>query len=114
MDSRDDNYGAQLFNFFGTCLQHKSKIKWDEVVMDFSKDERSDDTLKEAIHKYLERFANIKNLGGAIIRKIFLRTKSAAIKFNGYLARRQEWVRHIKGGYMNKGLALPTQQGLVE
>ena len=114
MDPSDDDYGAQLFELFGRCLQHKAKTKWDEVTRDYPEAERSDETLKQAIQKYLEKVANIKNLGDVLIRQLRLRTKPAAMKFDDYLARRQEWMRHIEGGYLVKRLALPTQQELAE
>ena len=114
MDPSDDDYRAQLFELFGRCLQHKAKTKWDEVTRDYPEAERSDETLKKAIQKYLEKVANIKNLGDVLIRQLRLRTKPAAMKFDDYLARRQEWMRHIEGGYLVKRLALPTQQELAE
>ena len=63
MDATDEDYGKQLFELFGQCLQHKAKTKWDEVLRNFPKNERSEDTLKEAIKQYLEKVANIKKLG---------------------------------------------------
>ena len=90
MDPSDDDYGAQLFELFGRCLQHKAKTKWDEVTRDYPEAERSDETLKKAIQKYLEKVANIKNLGDVLIRQLRLRTKPATMKFDDYLARRQE------------------------
>ena len=114
MDETDEDYGKQLFELFGRCLQHKAKTKWDEVVRNFPENERSADTLKEAIRSYLERVANIKKLGDVLIRQLCLRSKPAEMKFDDYLARRQEWMRHIDGGYLNKELAMPTQQELVE
>ena len=114
MDSADANYGKQLFQLFGQCLQHKAKTKWDEVVRDYPDSERSETTLKEAIKAYLEKVANIKNLGDVLIRQLRLRSKPAAMRFDDYLARRQEWMRHLEGEYLNRGLALPTDQELAE
>ena len=83
-------------------------------MRDFPEEQRSSETLKEAIRSYLERVANIKNLGDVLIRQLRLRSKPAATKVDNYVARRQEWMRHIDGGYLNKGLAIPPQQELVE
>ena len=96
MDSSEDDYGKKLFELFGRCLQHKAKTKWDEVMGNFPEDERSEETFKEAVQEYLERVANIKNLGDVLIRQLRLSTKPAAMKFDDYLARRQEWMRHIE------------------
>ena len=44
MDETDDDYGKQLFELFGRCLQHKAKTKWDEVVRDFPEEQLSSET----------------------------------------------------------------------
>ena len=114
MEETEEDYGKRLFELFGRCLQHKAKTKWDEVVRNFPENERSAETLKEAIRQYLEKVANIRKLGDVLIRQLRLRSKPAAMKFDDYLARREEWMRHIDSGYLNKELAMPTQQELVE
>ena len=114
MDSSDANYGKLLFQLFGQCLQHKSKTKWHEVVRDYPDDEKNEETLKVAMKTYLEKVANIKNLGDVLIRQLRFRSKPAAMRFDDYLARRQEWMRHLEGEYLNRGLALPTEQELAE
>ena len=63
-----------------------AKTKWDEVTRDYPEAERFSETLKEAIQKYLEKVANIKNLGDVLIRQLRLRTKPAAMKFDDYFA----------------------------
>ena len=46
----------------------------------FPEDDRSSKTLKEVIRKYLERVANINNLGD-VLRQVRLHSKPAAMKF---------------------------------
>ena len=71
---------------FGQCLQHKAKKKWHEVVRDYPDDQKNETTLKEAMKTYLEKVANIKNLGDVLISQLRLRSKPAAMRFDNYLA----------------------------
>ena len=90
LDSTAANFVVQLHDLFGRCLQGKAVTKWNGVLADYPTDDRTVDSFKEAQQKYLEKVAEVKNLGDILIRQLRNNKKPAVVGFEDYLARRQE------------------------
>ena len=100
LHSEAEDFVAQLHNLFGRCLHGQAVTKWNAVLTDYPASNRTVESFKEAQQKYLEKVADIKNLGDILIRQLRNNKKPAAVSFEEYLARREEWDRHLDGGYL--------------
>ena len=114
LDIHDVDFVAKLHDLFGRCLQGKAVTKWNTVLTEYPIEDRTVDSFKEAQQKYLERVADVKNLGDILIRQLRNNKKPAAVKLEEYLARRQEWDHHLDSGYLRFTLARATAQEKAE
>eukprot|EP00957_Ditylum_brightwellii_P105772 8066485-Ditylum_brightwellii.AAC.2 len=71
-------------------------------------------TFKEAQKAYLEKIAEVTNLGDMLIHQLQNNDKLAHMRFNTYVAHRQQWVRHLDSGYLNITIVMLTDQENVE
>ena len=67
-------------------MQGKAVTKWNAVLTEYPITDRTVDRFKEAQQKYLEKVADVKNLGDILIRQLRNNKKPAAVKFEEYLA----------------------------
>ena len=114
LDENSDEFVEQLYDLMGRCFQGKSQTKWSKVITKVAVGNRSAETFLEAQRDYLEAIAKVKNLGDCIIRQLCDRAKPAAMAFDDYVDRRDEWRRHAEGDYLRNTLAMPTQQEWAE
>ncbi|KAL7554499.1 hypothetical protein ACHAWF_018090 [Thalassiosira exigua] len=116
MDATADDYGPQLFNLFGQCVQGRGATKWKLVLKDYLNDAAHTPTaFLEAKKDYLEKIAEIRNLGDTLVMQLdSQRTKPAAMKFNDYLARRNEFKMYLDGDLLRTTRARATAQQDVD
>ena len=114
LDSTGPDFVRQLHDLFGQCLQGEASTKWTSVLDRYPIGNRTVDTFKLAIKDYLEKIAEVKNLGDMLIRQLRNNGKPLHMKFNTYIACRNEWTRHLDSGYLAITMARSTAQENVE
>ena len=114
LDENSNEFVEQLYDLMGRCFQGKSQTKWSKVITKVAVNDRSTDNFLEAQRDYLEAIAEVKNLGDCVIRQLRDRAKPAAMAFDDYIDRRNEWRRHAEGDYLRNTLAMPTPQEWAE
>eukprot|EP00957_Ditylum_brightwellii_P079894 6076623-Ditylum_brightwellii.AAC.1 len=114
LDSTAADHLQRLHDLFGQCLQGAAATKWITVLDKFPVATRTNITFKEAQKAYLEKIAEVTNLGDMLIHQLQNNNKLAYMRFNTYVACCQEWVRHLDSGYLNIMIAMLTDQENVE
>ena len=70
LDIHDVDFVAKLHDLFGRCLQGKAVTKWNVVLTEYTVEDCTVDSFKEAQQKYLEKVADVKNLCDILIRQL--------------------------------------------
>eukprot|EP00957_Ditylum_brightwellii_P148050 11272484-Ditylum_brightwellii.AAC.1 len=114
LDAITTDHALRLHNLFGQCLQGAAMTKWTAVLDQFPVATCTNLTFKEAQNAYLEKIAEVSKLKGMLIRQLCNNGKPAHMRFNTYVAHRQEWVRHLDSRYLNITITRLTNQENVE
>eukprot|EP00957_Ditylum_brightwellii_P093947 7154114-Ditylum_brightwellii.AAC.1 len=114
LDPITTDHPQRLHNLFGQYLQGAVATKWPTILDKFPVVTRTNITFKEAQKAYLEKIAKVKNLRDMLIHQLQNNDKPAHMRFNTYVARRQEWVCHLDSGYLNITIAMLTDQENIE
>ena len=114
LNNKDPKYVEYLYTLMGKCFQGNALTKWTKAVSKVDEASRSVDTFLQAQHDYLEAVAGVKNLVDCLIRQLCDRAKPAAMSFDDYVDRRDEWKRHVEGPFLRKTFNMPTKEDWAE
>ena len=95
LDPTTADHLQRLHDLSGQCLQGAAATKWTAVLDKFPVATCTDITFKEAQKAYLEKIAEVTNLGDILICQLRNNGKLAHMQFNTYVARHREWVRSL-------------------
>ena len=87
---------------------------WTAVLVNHPVRGRISESFVEVERDYIEKIANSKNLGDAIVRQLKSTRKPAALTVTDYLARSLEWEAHLNGGYLRSTHAKPNKHQKAE
>ena len=94
----------------GRCFQGKASTKFSKAISTVNPANINANIFKESQKDYLENISEIKNLGDCIIRQLRDLAKTAAMDFDDYLDRLEDYKLHLEGSMPRNTLAAPTEQ----